>query len=331
MILQQPLTFLFGAGVNLRNGLYDTGRLKTRELAGPVVSIGNISVGGAGKTPFTILLGELLKARGIAFDILSRGYGRSTTGSRVVDPNGTSREFGDEPILMARKLGVPVLVGEDRYDAGMLAERTHGARLHLLDDGFQHRRLQRQFDIVLVTPEDLDDCLLPAGRLREPRAALARADAVVMVGEDREPPLAELKKWWRVRRGIAWTGGTTSLQPEEGLQGAPVGRPIVFCGIARPQRFLAQLREKSIKPVAVQLYRDHHSYSQANVRHLLRLRDRHQARAFVTTEKDVVNLGSLAEQLQPLFVASVHMTLEQADHCLDSMLATLKARGKLVA
>src|SRR4051812_11540733 len=99
---------LFGAGVALRNSMYDHGQLKSRELQGPVVSIGNISVGGSGKTPFTIALGELLKKRGIPFDVLSRGYRRETRGALFVDPHGTARQFGDEPLLISRELGCAV-------------------------------------------------------------------------------------------------------------------------------------------------------------------------------------------------------------------------------
>src|SRR5580704_15741072 len=159
---------LFGLGVRARNAFYDRGLARAQRLSGPVVSIGNLSVGGSGKTPFVILLGELLKARGLKFDILSRGYGRQTKGVALVEPGGSSRDFGDEPLLMARRLGVPVVVGEDRYQAGIFAEGEFGPQFHLLDDGFQHRALARDFDIVLVTPDDSRDRLLPAGRLREP-------------------------------------------------------------------------------------------------------------------------------------------------------------------
>ena len=129
---------------------------------------GRLQAGGSGKTPFLILLGELLKQYGIPCDVLSRGYRRLTTGILAVDPVGSPRQYGDEPLLIARKLGVPVIVGEDRYAAGQLAEEKFGPRLHLLDDGFQHRRLAREFDIVLASPSDARDSLLPTGRLREP-------------------------------------------------------------------------------------------------------------------------------------------------------------------
>ena len=119
-----------------------------------MISVGNVSVGGSGKTPFVLLLGQMLKARGVNFDVLSRGYGRSTRGVALVDARGSPRDFGDEPLLLARHLGVPVVVGENRYQAGLLAEKKFGSQFHLLDDGFQHRGLARQFDIVLITPEE---------------------------------------------------------------------------------------------------------------------------------------------------------------------------------
>ena len=146
-----PLSALYGAGIGLRNALYDGGALAACKLQAPVLSVGSISAGGAGKTPFLIMLGELLKERGIAFNVLSRGYGRKTRGTRLVDPAGTAAEFGDEPLLIARRLSVPVIVGEDRYAAGEFAEAKFGLQAHLLDDGFQHRRLARDFDTVSYT------------------------------------------------------------------------------------------------------------------------------------------------------------------------------------
>ena len=169
-----PLTAIYDTGVSLRNRMYDGGRLRSFRLQSPVVSIGSISAGGAGKTPFLIMLGELLKQRGVTLNVLSRGYGRRTSGVALVDPSGTPEEFGDEPLLIARKLAVPVIVGADRYAAGKVAEEEFGHQLHLLDDGFQHRRLGRDFDIALISEHELKDSLLPAGRLREPMSSLAR-------------------------------------------------------------------------------------------------------------------------------------------------------------
>src|SRR5580693_5312760 len=272
------LSSIFGVGVRARNALYERGIARARKLQGPVVSIGNLSVGGSGKTPFVLLLGELLKVRGVKFDILSRGYGRRTRRVARVDPGGLSRDFGDEPLLLARRLSVPVIVGEDRYEAGLFAEKSFGPQLHLLDDGFQHRALARDFDIVLVTPEDARDRLLPVGRLREPLRSLQRADAVVLTsGASPESfPLAG-KTVWRVRRGIV-------------AQNVPA-RPVAFCGIARPQNFLLQLRAAGIDPAAHAFFRDHHAYTEKDVRDVLQLAQQISAGGFVTTEKDAVNLG----------------------------------------
>ena len=304
---------IFGVGVQLRNSLYDRGVLRSRRLTGPVVSVGNLSVGGSGKTPFVLLLGGLLQARGLKFDILSRGYGRKSKGVTLVDPSGISQVFGDEPLLVARRLGVPVIVGEDRYEAGVFAEKQFGPQLHLLDDGFQHRSLARDFDIVLVTPEDTRDCFLPSGRLREPMRSLARADAIVLTGGASADSLPlDDKLVWRARRGIL----PKDVPP----------RPVVFCGIARPNNFLAQLRTAGIEPVAEAFYRDHHAYTERDIQELLKLRQQTEARGFVTTEKDAINLGGYMAALEPLAVVPVKMELLEAANAVDTMLRVIEER-----
>jgi tetraacyldisaccharide 4'-kinase len=310
-----PLSTIYGSVVGARNALYDRGILRARRLQGPVISVGNLSAGGSGKTPFVMLLGELLKARNIKFDVLSRGYGRESKGVRLADPAGLPQEFGDEPLLIARKLQVPVIVGEDRYEAGRFAESRFGVHLHLLDDGFQHRALARDFDIVLVTPQDAKDRLLPSGRLRETLGALGRADVVVLSsGAAAESFPVEGKLVWRVRRGIV-------------PQNVPA-RPIVFCGIARPQNFVLQLRAANIEPVAEAFYRDHHAYSEKDVHDLLALKQRSEAGGFVTTEKDAVNLGGYLSTLAPLAVVPVKMELSDAANAVDTMLHKIDERKR---
>jgi tetraacyldisaccharide 4'-kinase len=308
-----PLSSIYRAVVGARNGLYERRLLPARRLQGPVISIGNLSVGGSGKTPFVILLGELLKARGTKFDVLSRGYGRKTSGVLLVDPAGSSIEFGDEPLLIARRLEVPVILGEDRYQAGLFAEQKFQPQLHLLDDGFQHRALARDFDIVLVTADDARDRLVPAGRLREPCAALMRADAIVLTsGASPEAFPLDGKLVWRVRRGIL---------PEN----VPA-RPVAFCGIARPQNFMLQLRTAGIEPAAEALYRDHHAYTENDIRELLALRAKSEAGGFVTTEKDAINLGGYFSALQPVAVVPVKMDLAEAANAVDTMLRIVSER-----
>ncbi len=310
-----PLSAIYGGVVRTRNALYDRGVLRARRLQAAVISVGNLSAGGSGKTPFVLLLGELLQARGIKFDVLSRGYGRRSRGVRLVDPAGLPQEFGDEPLLMARKLQVPVIVGEDRYEAGRFAESKFGPQFHLLDDGFQHRALARDFDIVLVTPQDVGDRLLPAGRMREALSSLRRADAVVLAsGASAESFPIEGKTVWRVRRGIV-------------PQNVPL-RPVVFCGIARPQNFVLQLRAANIEPLAEAFYRDHHAYSEKDIRELIELKQRSEASGFVTTEKDAVNLGSYLSALAPLAVVPVKMELSDAANALDTMLHKIDERKR---
>ena len=311
-----PLSAIYEVATAARNQLYEHGVLRTHTLSAPVVSVGSISAGGAGKTPFVILLGELLKQRGIAFDLLSRGYGRKSRGALVVDPQGLPSEFGDEPILIARRLGCPVIVGESRHQAGLLAEQKFDARLHILDDGFQHRSLARDFDIALVTAKDLSDQLLPAGRLREPLSSLLRADAVVFSGEGEWAALPHgIKRIWQVQRSLI-------------VPNVP-HNPIAFCGIARPQDFLEQLNAKGITPAAFKAFRDHRSYSAEDAHLLLALRDGKRSGGFITTEKDAVNLGPLLSQLGTVAIAKVAMELTEPADALDTMLAVIAdRRGK---
>ena len=316
-----PLSSLYGIATAARNNLYGRGILKSHELSRPVISVGNISIGGSGKTPFVIMLGELLKQRGIGFDVLSRGYGRETRGAMLVDPNGTSRDFGDEPLLIARRLGCPVIVGENRYQAGKLAENEHlgtaalgcppgqwPGPIHILDDGFQHRSLARDFDIVLVTAQDLHDQLLPAGRLREPLSSLRRADAVVLTEEIDPRAFPGNKNIWRVRRSLT-------------LPSIPKN-PVAFCGIARPRKFIDQLRAIGVQPVAEKFHRDHHKYTLNDIRDLLKLRDQNHADAFITTEKDAINLASHLGEMSPV-IARVEMQLIDPAGVIDTILRVI--------
>ena len=307
------LSALYGQVVAVRNRLYDRGTFRSRALIGPVVSVGNLSVGGSGKTPFVILLGEWLQRRAIAFDVLSRGYGRNTTGVLEVRPDGSAQEFGDEPLLIAQRLGCPVVVGQSRYLAGEFAERVFGPRLHLLDDGFQHRHLARDFDIVLLTPEDVSDHLLPGGRLREPLTSIRRADAVVLSGElDVARLPLEGKLVWRLRRSLSIPPGPKRL--------------LVFCGIARPRQFVEQLKSASMEVVGHRFYPDHHAYPDRDIEELIAWRGREQAEGFITTEKDAINLGSRLRVLGPVSIARVVMSLDDPADALDTILRVIGER-----
>ncbi|HEY2169649.1 MAG TPA: tetraacyldisaccharide 4'-kinase [Candidatus Angelobacter sp.] len=306
-----PLSAIFGAGVAVRNALYDRRIFQVKKLARPVVSIGNISVGGSGKTPFVIALGQLLAERGIAFDVLSRGYGRSSTEIAIVDPQGSPAQFGDEPLLIARKLQAPVIVGADRYQAGLLAEQKFASKLHLLDDGFQHRRLHRDFDIVLLPPDDQAGSLLPTGRLREPITALSRADAVVLT--DSQAQDGEAKSIWRAHRVIELP--------------AAVGKAVAFSGIARPRQFIEGLKSSRMEIAGTIAFRDHHHYEQRDIDRLLDLKRQTSADSFITTEKDLINLGALSSQLSPLLTAELKIELESPQQVVTEIIKTIEQRS----
>ena len=310
------LDTLYGSITAARNYLYDRDIFKVRRLTRPVISVGNISVGGSGKTPFVLMLGELLAERNIPIDVLSRGYRRSTHGVLRVNSQGTPKEFGDEPLLIARKLQRPVIVGEDRYLAGLSAEqeaaRAGSNPIHVLDDGFQHRKLHRDVDIVLLNREDLDDRLLPAGRLREPLSSLHRADVVVV---DPEFPVDRLPaanfQVWRVERRID--------VPE-------LNRPVIaFCGIARPQRFFSELRRQGLDVREEITFRDHYRYAVADVQRLAAAQRGIAGSSLITTEKDAINLREHLAKLDPI-VIPMKMKLASPDAALEYMLSKIAER-----
>jgi tetraacyldisaccharide 4'-kinase len=308
-----PLVPLYAAAVAAKNRAYTSGWIKPQHLRAPVVSIGNLSVGGSGKTPLTIRLAELLRERGIAVDVLSRGYGRESTQVAHVDAAGSWQQFGDEPLLIAQRTGVPVYVGGSRYAAGVLAEsQAPIPLLHLLDDGFQHRRLARAVDIVVLHRSDFAQRLLPAGRLREPFSSLRRADILVLRADDTdvEPELRarglHQPIWWMTR-----------LIPTPSVKSA-----IAFCAIARPDEFLAGLA--GIPVLASRTARDHYAWTDADVALLVDLQRKHSAAAFVTTEKDLVRLAAehrqKLEQVAPLHAVRLDVRLEDESACTDQLL-----------
>jgi tetraacyldisaccharide 4'-kinase len=313
-MIGDPFTWLFGQMVRARNARYDRGRAEVCKLKLPVISVGNLSVGGSGKTPFVQTLGRWLKSQGIAFDILSRGYGRESRGVLQVDAAGTAALYGDEPLLLARSLGAPVFVGEDRYAAGLAAEEfaaksERPARLHILDDGFQHRRLHRDFDIVLMGAGDLGGRLLPFGRLREPLSSLGRASAVV-APEDLAALLAE-PNVWHIRRRLV-------------LPAPAPTRPLAFCGLARPKQFWQALGDIGIYPVGTFAFGDHHKYKARDMALLQRLAKLHEANGFLTTEKDLVKLD--AEKLTPIVAPELRIELENANARFGGMLEAAGVR-----
>lgn len=289
--LLAPLVPLYAAGLAIKDKLRAAGRLKTHRLQWPVISVGSLSAGGAGKTPVVIALVGLLMARGWKVDVLSRGYGRKGRDAERVKIDGENPAwwYGDEPVLIARRTGVSVWVASERFEAGQLAEAegVPSRGVHVLDDGFQHRQLGRTVDVVIVTEHDLDDALLPMGNLREPLEALRRADVVVLREDERErvePRLGGLLRGdatlWTVRREVRFPDGMNAVL-----------RPVAFCATGRPKNFWQMLDDAGCAPAARLEFEDHHFYEPADIERLVQLAADTGGNGFVTTEKDAVKLS----------------------------------------
>jgi tetraacyldisaccharide 4'-kinase len=326
-----PLVPLYAAGIALRDFRLRRGWEPVRVPWFPVISVGNLSTGGAGKTPLTVALAHLLQARGYHVDVLSRGYGRDSAQPMHVDPAGSARHFGDEPLLIARS-GVPVYVAAQRYDAAILAERDFIAAggalsdervplVHLLDDGFQHRHLHRDIDILLLSREDWQDSLLPAGNLREPLRTAARAHAIAIPTEGRGLE-AELRARgltcpiWRIRRRMGVPAVT--------------GPIAAFCGIARPAQFFAGLEAQGLRLVLRRAFPDHHRYTSTDLNKLAAEARAACATALITTEKDAVRIGTLAqiEPALPMLIATLQVQIDEEDAVADWLIQRLRTASK---
>jgi tetraacyldisaccharide 4'-kinase len=314
------LTPLYRLALALRERRLASGREPVRRLRFPVISIGNLSTGGAGKTPFVIALAQALTAGGLAVDVLSRGYGRRSQDSARVDPNGSAEEFGDEPLLIARQAEVPVYVASQRYDAGVLAERgAEGMRVHILDDGFQHRQLHRDIDILLLNRHDWHGHLLPAGDLREPLQAIKRADVITI-------PAGEPELETRLR-AFGWQGPIWRLHRRMEVP-ASSGPVIAFCGIARPEQFCGGLVAGGMQVTACKAFPDHHRYTRRDLDQLAALARRNGARSLITTEKDAVRLTGLVHTL-PILTAPLRVEIGDTQAALDYLLDRIHRCGQL--
>lgn len=309
----RPLVPVYAAALRVKEWLRSAGVLRTRRLEWPVISVGSVSAGGAGKTPVVIALARLLRDAGWNVDVLSRGYGRAGSGIERVQLGqvDAARRYGDEPVLIAERTGVPVWVGSERFAAGRRAEAEalmaeSSRSVHLLDDGFQHRGLARSVDVVLVTAEDLEDALLPEGNLREGLSALQRADVIVVredevdAEKDERARSVSARVWGMLReRGQMWTVRRRLVFPAPLLVFGAGLRPIAFCGIARPEGFAEMLHDAGCGVLETVAFPDHHRYERADVERLIGVAKGLRASGFVTTEKDAVKLaGPLREMLE---------------------------------
>jgi tetraacyldisaccharide 4'-kinase len=313
--LLAPASWSYGAVVAARNRRYDRGGALVERVPARVVSVGNLTVGGSGKTPFTLWLASRLAARGRRVAIVARGYRKRLPGVVVVGRDGTplvsARDGGDEAVLLARRFAGPVVVGEDRVAAAREACRAFAAEVIVLDDGFQHRRLGRDLDIVLLASDPSVERLLPAGPLREPLGALARAGAIVAM----DAPPAVLAVGPRgLPRFQARTAATTLVEVRDGRWrerdvDTLAGRDVVaLAGIARPERFVASLEALGARVRRREFLADHHGYDGND---LARVAAWAAHGLVVTTEKDLVKLADL-ERDPPVLALRVSACAEPA-------------------
>jgi tetraacyldisaccharide 4'-kinase len=309
---------MYGRAAAWRRAWYDRDPSRRRWLERPVVSVGNLRVGGSGKTPIVEYIARMLVAQGERPAVLTRGYARRiaadgvtvvSDGSRVLADLDTA---GDEPLMLARALpGVSVLVGADRYLSGTLAERRLGATVHLLDDGFQHFGLGRDVDLLLVSEEDLSDQPMPAGHLRERLdAAKAAHAALVTAGydsaADRIGRAIGVSPVFRIARAIGVPRTITAAR--DSVVVPPASRVFVATGIARADRFVADIEAAGWEISGVMEFRDHHRFDARDVRRIAAEARAKGSAIVLTTEKDAVRLAAC--DLSALPIASVPLTID---------------------
>ncbi|RQW88309.1 MAG: tetraacyldisaccharide 4'-kinase [Geobacter sp.] len=315
-----PAAFVYSLVLRLRGFLYRRGILPSFSLGVPVISVGNLSVGGTGKTPMSVLIARQLIARGKRVALLSRGYGGAggsavrivSDGSRILLPVS---EAGDEPVLLARSVpGLIVVTGSDRYRAGLEALKQFQPDIFLLDDGYQHLRLQRDLNILLLDAARPfgNGWTLPSGLLREPRSAVRRADVVVYTRSDRAmvcpeiPGIPTCRSAHHLSGVISLSGGThSSFSIFAGKKG------VACAGIADPDTFFDALIREGLDLAASLAFQDHCRYDRSERAEISRAMKEAEADYLITTEKDAVKLTEFQDIPDAVYAAV--LTLEIID------------------
>jgi tetraacyldisaccharide 4'-kinase len=322
-ILLWPASKLYGVGVSIRTRLYASGWRRQKRLKAAVISIGNLTVGGTGKTPLVIWLAEKLLEQGQRVAILTRGY-RGKAGS------------SDEVELTRSRLQNRVVfgVGKNRFAEGQSIESHQAIDIVLLDDGFQHLQLARDLDIVLMdASRPMAQPLLPAGPMREPLSALARAGIIVFTrtentagAKEAIQRLSNLPVFAASTRllGFCRLGSEGSLQTVAHLGSGPF---FAFCGIGNPEAFLRDLQRWGIMPAGHMFFADHHRYKPEDVQAIERAVERAGAKALLTTEKDSWNLKDVQFSKLPVFVSIIDLEITGEPEFLAAINTTLRASG----
>jgi tetraacyldisaccharide 4'-kinase len=327
------LSVLYRAVTQTRLAAYNKGLLSVTKLPVPVISIGNLTTGGTGKTPLVEWVCRTLARKQRKVCILTRGYGRTNGGSRVVVSDGSTvltnaAEAGDEPFLLAQNLkGLAAVISDpNRIAAAKWALGNLGTQVFVLDDGFQHLALARDLNILTIDATNPwgGGKLLPAGRLREPRSGLSRADCVVVTRADQTDELFPLEAEIQNLAGsrLIVTSHMTvksvySLNSETPKELRSVPQPAAaFCAIGNPDSFFELLRRGGINPVFTRTFRDHHPYTQSEVESLIQESRKAGAQSIITTAKDAVKLPRTEFDL-PCFVVNIEISIEGEDRIVQ--------------
>jgi tetraacyldisaccharide 4'-kinase len=334
-----PLSLLYGAVTRTRLSLYRRGTFQTTRLDRPVISVGNITTGGTGKTPLVEYVVKTIASRGKKVCILTRGYGRKDPHLQVIVSDGYSvlaspNEAGDEPYLLATKLAglAAVISSADRIAAGQEAIKDFGTEVFVLDDGFQHLRLARDLNIVTIDATNPwgGGSLLPYGRLREAPEGLSRADCVVLTRCDQVETVEALRD-----EILRLTGGRPIFQSHMGAVRvsslkngsemlAPTARVAAFCAVGNPSSFFESLRRMGYEVVLEKSFADHHVYSQDELDSLAEEAKNVGATVLITTAKDAVKLRLMPFSI-PCYVLEVEIAFDNADEFTRLVLSSAQA------
>jgi tetraacyldisaccharide 4'-kinase len=342
-LILPPLSVLYEGIVRARTAFYRSGYLPTAELSAPVISVGNITTGGTGKTPLVEWLARLLVREGRRVCVLTRGYGRENAASQIIVSDGenvvaSAAQAGDEPFLLAKNLKglASVISNADRTSAGRWAKRYLGADTFVLDDGFQHLRLQRDFDLITIDATNPwgGGRLLPCGRLREPLLSLRRANAIVLtrleqVGDAREiiRRLDELSDSRPVFRSEMRMRSLTELTTGKILSSSNTSehRVIAFCGVGNPTAFFNGLCRQGFELALTRAFPDHHAYQQSDVDLIVSEAKSLGVPALLTTSKDAVKLSSISFDL-PCYVFDIEIAIANEAELQEMIRAALTPR-----
>jgi tetraacyldisaccharide 4'-kinase len=330
----------YRAALMVRERAYRWGLLKTGRLPCPVFSVGNITLGGSGKTPVVEVVARCLRELGAAPAVVSRGYGRDTRGVRVVaDGDGVHldpRAAGDEPVLLAERLpGVPVVVGENRFEAGLVAIQRCGATAVVLDDGFQHRTLTKNLEILVLNGRAPwgNQRLFPRGTLREPLSALGRAGLFVLTNPaskaDVEAATGVIGRYHpgaSVLVGAYEIDGAREIESDRRVSARELSgrRLLAFAGLGSPRGFADTLSSVGVRVAGLVEYPDHHWFSERDLVELARQASAIGADGLISTEKDWIRLRGLGRPPMPCWILSVHLKLYSGrDRLLQALGRTL--------